>query len=92
VKQYHEEPKWEIEDEIILGNYQTTETFKQNWHLSEDFFAEGFVLKCYDKAGQELLPHLLTVWNSQVYGEKRPSRCIQFQNKEPYFITVIYRK
>lgn len=92
VKQYHEEPKWEIEDEIILGNYQTTETFKQNWHLSEDFFAEGFVLKCYDKVGQELLPHLLTVWNSQVYGEKHPSRCIQFQNKEPYFITVIYRK
>jgi hypothetical protein len=91
VKQYHEQVKWEIEDILNTDRYHQNEPFKQLWHIADNFFELGFQIKSYDKNGVELPMSIIEAFNSKYYGEKQNSKCVQFENTKPYFITVIYK-
>ncbi|HTF80203.1 MAG TPA: alginate lyase family protein [Cytophagales bacterium] len=88
VKQYQEEARWDVTDTFLCSN-TLNGPFKQTWHLSDDFYELGFEIRCFDRAGNELLGQRLEAWHSPVYGEKQASSAIQFTSDEPYFSTTI---
>lgn len=92
VHQYHRSPKWEVEDELKLGNFAIENTYKQIWHLSDDFFELGFEIKSLNKSGKAIDGKLISGWHSPFYGEKRPSQVLVFEHQEPYFKTVIQQR
>lgn len=92
VRQYHLLPRWEVEDTLDLGNFSTNESFKQIWHLSDDFYELGFEIKSWNKSGETIEARLTSGWHSPVYGDKQASQVLTFEHHEPYFRTVIQKK
>lgn len=90
LKQFNNNVKWEIEDVLTLGKATSIqESFFQNWHIADEFDKLGFEIHAFDAQGKELIPQKISAWYSEIYGEKTPSICIRFENKEPYFKTII---
>lgn len=92
VKQFTEQAKWEIIDELQIPQKFLNHEYHQNWHISDNFTDLGFEIVCFDAKGNPLKAVTKEVWYSDVYGTKVPSQMIRFTNSVPYFNTLIFKK
>ncbi len=93
VRQWTNEMRWEMEDQLELppAIRQQKLPVYQRWHPHPEFLTQGWQIRCEDQSGNELPLQTRQGWYSSFYGVREPVTDWFFENKNGYFKTVIWQ-